>query len=45
MLFYKEKNGDYLCIDPESKGYYVAIGHSNLREGRATNISNDINSL
>lgn len=40
MRYYKEKNGDFLCIEPSTKKYYQRIYHRNEFEGRACTIEN-----
>ena len=45
MKFYRERNGDYLRIDPKSAVYYRKIGQPRIREGRATCIAGNINSV
>lgn len=45
LKFYRERNGDYLCVDPDSRDYYRQIGQPDVREGRATAIAGLLGSV
>lgn len=45
ILFYQEKNGDFLAIDTTTNGYYrQVLGHDTF-EGRATAIEGQVGSV
>ena len=44
ILFYREKNGDYLAIDTATNRYYLDFGQDHF-EGRATAIARLVGSV
>jgi hypothetical protein len=45
MRYYREPDGDYLAVDPTSRGYYVETQGRVLYEGRATAIAGLVSSV
>jgi len=45
ILYYREKNGDYLAIDTDTNRYYMTTLGKDHYEGRATAIASLISSV
>jgi len=46
FAYYQEiESGDYLCVDHNTKDYYLRIGRPDIREARATCITGLDNSM
>ena len=45
ILYYRERNGDYLAIDTETNRYYRTLFGKDQYEGRATAIASLVSSV
>jgi hypothetical protein len=45
IVYYREKNGDYLAVDTDTRSYYLAVFGRDEYEGRATAIAGLVGSV
>jgi hypothetical protein len=45
IVYYREKNGDYLAVDTDTRGYYLAALGRDEYEGRAAAIAGLVGSV